>query len=195
MSPNSMKCTLCGDTKPTSEFQKEGSRRRPRCKRCIALRMQAWYRKNAKRVYAANRARREADPEHATKYREYKRIWSENNREKLREYSRAAYHRNKDKAKKATYASTIKRVYGLTIEAYNTMCEAQGNACALCCKPFVKKPHIDHDHETGVVRGILCGPCNTGIGKLGDTVESLERAVAYLRAARRPALTLTIQEV
>jgi hypothetical protein len=40
---------------------------------------------------------------------------------------------------------------------------------------------LDHNHETGKFRGWLCDNCNTGIGKLGDTVEGLERAIAYLK--------------
>lgn len=50
--------------------------------------------------------------------------------------------------------------------------------CWVCkAKPFA---HVDHCHETGKVRGVLCGTCNTGLGKLGDNLASLRRAVAYL---------------
>lgn len=51
--------------------------------------------------------------------------------------------------------------------------------CELCGK--VGKVHWDHDHETGKFRGWLCVSCNTGLGKLGDSIEGLERALAYLR--------------
>lgn len=44
--------------------------------------------------------------------------------------------------------------------------------------------HLDHDHKTGAFRGWLCHSCNAGIGQLGDTIEGLERAVAYLRRAQ-----------
>jgi len=45
--------------------------------------------------------------------------------------------------------------------------------------------HIDHDHTTGVVRGVLCKPCNTGLGLLGDSEEGLSRALDYLREGRK----------
>lgn len=57
-----------------------------------------------------------------------------------------------------------------------------------CCGVDITGPrrrHIDHDYETGFVRGVLCPSCNTGIGKLGDTIASLERALTYLRRSVR----------
>ena len=53
-----------------------------------------------------------------------------------------------------------------------TQCQLCGSGKKLC---------IDHCHDTGQVRGVLCHECNTSIGKLGDTVESLEKAVRYLK--------------
>ncbi len=49
-----------------------------------------------------------------------------------------------------------------------------------CCGQVPKRWNIDHDHKTGAFRGWLCIGCNTAIGKLGDTVEGLKQAVAYL---------------
>ena len=56
--------------------------------------------------------------------------------------------------------------------------EKQGGTCAICrTKPAV---HVDHDHATGRVRGILCFACNRGLGKVGDSVEVLRAMIAYL---------------
>lgn len=71
--------------------------------------------------------------------------------------------------------------YGLTLEQWHAMLVAQSGRCAVCVEPM-RDPHTDHDHETGRVRGLLCSGCNTGLGSLGDGVESLERALAYLRS-------------
>jgi len=71
--------------------------------------------------------------------------------------------------------------YGLTLEEWHAMLISQSGRCALCCDPM-KDPHTDHDHETGAVRGLLCSGCNTALGRLGDSIEGLERAIAYLRS-------------
>lgn len=70
---------------------------------------------------------------------------------------------------------------GVTEERYQEMLLAQDGRCAVCRKKWHRKLYVDHCHETNRVRGLLCGPCNTAIGQLGDTVEGLERALAYLK--------------
>ncbi len=74
--------------------------------------------------------------------------------------------------------------HGITPEVYQAMWEAHGGLCALCGRQPIK--HIDHDHRTGKVRGLLCMMCNTGLGKLGDDEAGLERALAYVRGALHP---------
>ena len=64
------------------------------------------------------------------------------------------------------------------------MVEEQGGACAICqVRPA---EHVDHDHETGAVRGILCFTCNVGLGNFGDEPERLLLAHRYL-TRREPA--------
>jgi hypothetical protein len=62
------------------------------------------------------------------------------------------------------------------------MLAAQGGGCAICERP--PRPdislHVDHDHVSGAVRGLLCFRCNNALGDLGDDLQHLERAVAYL---------------
>jgi hypothetical protein len=66
-------------------------------------------------------------------------------------------------------------------------CEVEGRSlrqaslCPICRRPSADKPHVDHDHATGEVRGVLCFTCNVGLGNVGDDIERLERAAAYLR--------------
>lgn len=83
--------------------------------------------------------------------------------------------------------------YGLTPEAYDELLRRQGGGCAVCKSPdprwkrarAVRSFCVDHDHETGHVRGLLCSPCNRGVGLLQDSPEVLEAAARYLRAARQ----------
>lgn len=73
--------------------------------------------------------------------------------------------------------------YGLTEERYLEMLEAQDGLCAICGKPGRSRGlHVDHDHSTGAVRGLLCHPCNSGMGMFGDDPEVLASAIKYLRA-------------
>jgi hypothetical protein len=73
--------------------------------------------------------------------------------------------------------------YGLTRAEWVSLYEAQGRSCAICRKD--RDLVIDHDHETGEVRGLLCSPCNTAIGLLSDSKSRLANAIVYLR--RPPA--------
>jgi hypothetical protein len=77
--------------------------------------------------------------------------------------------------------------HGITYEDYMAMLTAQGSVCAICHKPervigrhgAIKAMAIDHDHDTGKVRGLLCQCCNQAIGLL-DSIKSLEAAIKYL---------------
>jgi hypothetical protein len=82
----------------------------------------------------------------------------------------------------------LRNSYGIGIEDYNRMLEAQGGVCAICGKPETAKRNgkprllaVDHNHHTGKVRGLLCGKCNPMIGYADDDVTILERAAVYLR--------------
>lgn len=72
----------------------------------------------------------------------------------------------------------MQRRYGIDVSTFEKMRDAQGGLCALCRKRKAK--HIDHDHTTGSVRAILCFKCNNGLGELGDSVDRLRAAIAYL---------------
>lgn len=69
--------------------------------------------------------------------------------------------------------------YGISLADYESMYKAQGGCCAIC-----RAPHavlcVDHCHSTRRVRGLLCSPCNTGIGHLRDSPDLLRKAIAYL---------------
>lgn len=76
----------------------------------------------------------------------------------------------------------LRAKYGISLNEFSAMWAAQGESCALCLKPvpIARNRHVDHCHETGVVRGILCFTCNKGMGMLGDSPSSIRRALAYV---------------
>lgn len=75
----------------------------------------------------------------------------------------------------------LAKLYGLTLEDFDAILARQGHACAICRRAPESGPVVDHCHETGRVRGILCGPCNSGMGQLGDSPSRLLAAAAYLQ--------------
>lgn len=73
------------------------------------------------------------------------------------------------------------REYRLTRADFDERLEGQHGFCAICGGlPDVRGWHVDHDHLTGQVRGILCGPCNTGLGHFRDNTALLHGAINYL---------------
>lgn len=94
------------------------------------------------------------------------------------EYERAWRASNKE----STRAAQIRYRYGVEAVSIDAMLAEQGGLCAICrTNPAT---HIDHCHDSGSVRGILCPPCNKGLGHFEDNEERLMAAVAYLLAAR-----------
>ena len=82
----------------------------------------------------------------------------------------------------AAHGKRIVETYGLSAEMYAELLAFQGGACFVCRrKPGAKRLHVDHDHTTGAVRGLLDKACNRDIlGHLRDDVDALHRAISYL---------------
>jgi hypothetical protein len=125
--------------------------------------------------------KRKLSPEAQEKARERSRIYYQNNREKCIQRAKANLVGN---SRRSNY--TLKNVYGVEHGWYDKTFEAQGKKCAICGRTDSgransKRLCVDHDHATGKVRGLLCHPCNSGIGKLKDDVTLLQSAIDYLQ--------------
>jgi hypothetical protein len=96
-----------------------------------------------------------------------------------RAYSIAWSKRNATRKRNSFYKSR----YGITIEDYDRILISQDGRCAICLRPPLpdRRLDVDHDHESGVVRGLLCPQCNRGLGHLGDVAPAnLRRAADYI---------------
>ncbi len=82
--------------------------------------------------------------------------WRKKNPEKYKSYNKSV--------KEKIYSISLIKKYGITIDRYNEVFDKQNGVCAICKKPTKKKLFVDHDHQTGKVRGLLCSGCNMGIG-------------------------------
>jgi hypothetical protein len=177
-------CNKCGVAQPLENFYKSpGMRdsRRGDCKDC-----------NLK----AKQERYLADPA-AAKAR-VKR-WQQANAEQVNANQRR--RRSMPEAKLRERAGHLMRKYGMTLEQYDTMLEAQGGGCFICGRPPREdiSLHVDHDHSTGKVRGILCFCCNNALADFQEDPELLKKAASYvswhanqeeIQLARRRALSL-----
>ena len=126
----------------------------------------------------AERRKKLRDKERVAKWRKnnpekYKQQW-ERRSEKQAEY----YQNNKDD----WHSRLIERNYGITSEDYDLMLSNQENVCAICEDECIsgKKLAVDHNHDTGEVRGLLCCKCNRGLGNFNDNLDLLRSAVLYL---------------
>lgn len=90
-------------------------------------------------------------------------------------------HQKLPSSRRVQRNSHLLREFGITLEVYEGMLKAQNGVCAICSRPpNTRALHVDHDHTSGEVRGLLCFPCNHAIGLLGDDPERLTAAAFYL---------------
>jgi hypothetical protein len=103
--------------------------------------------------------------------------WRKAHGSQVSEWQRKRRQRNPDKM----HGYYLKYEYGITIDQYNQMLKDQNNVCAICSKTQIsnRRLSVDHCHETGNVRGLLCTKCNNAIGQL-KTPALLDRAKRYL---------------
>lgn len=162
-------CTRCGEWKVFGEFHKDASFRdghRPDCRACTNARNKEWYDAN-----------REAQLER-------KRAYNKANKDRLAAAKRDWYKRNR--AQHAAYNRAKK--YGITPEEYDALVAAAGGRCEICGRSQEddgRDLNVDHDHETGKVRGLLCKRCNLALGYLGDDPALAARAADYLKSHER----------
>lgn len=161
------RCNKCDLPKPVSHFYRaSGTKdgRRGECVDCAKLIRRAWYDANREKAVAA--AER----------------WQRRNPERVRVYQEA--YRSRPERKRTMRDLYYRRTFGISADEFDVILVAQGRCCAICgVRPEREASlHVDHCHETGRIRGIVCLNCNQGIGKFNDDPELLERAAAYLRA-------------
>ena len=121
-------------------------------------------------------------------------------KERIKIYKHDYFQRNKEQIYKRTLQKqkeqreqdyklygidryNLRSRYNLSVDEYKEILSNQNNKCAICGCDISKKenrPHIDHNHSTNKIRGILCGNCNMGIGLLKDDINVLRNAVKYL---------------
>lgn len=149
-------------------------------KRRSCERSRIWYHSHRKQARANNERWKVAHPGYSTRAG---RKWRKAHPRRVKAMNKAYRLANKDKIRKtqkmwARKHRTQKRAQLLA---------SQGGRCAICRRnaPKDRTWHLDHDHRTGHIRGVLCKTCNTGLGHFQDRVKYLRAAIQYLLKARR----------
>ena len=163
--PGNKRCLHCRSVKSLVDFytdRKARDGRRPECKACNLARRAAKYRENPR------------------PYIERVQRWQRDNPERFKQKQREYLESGKKAI--ANRKHHLKRKYGLTVEEYDAMFTAQGGVCAICDlpRPEERTLHVDHDHETGAVRGLLCFTCNNALGNFRDSSDLFHAAAEYL---------------
>lgn len=129
------------------------------------------YKNNKNKIDSTNK---EYYLQHRNEIIEYKKGWYIENREERLRKQKENYD------PKVVRKYHLKTNYNITVEEYNNMFDFQEGKCAICKLPQSKSLHVDHNHATGKIRGLLCQKCNHGIGQFNDNPDLLSQARIYL---------------
>ena len=140
---------------------------RNNCKTCHAVAHRAWYEKN-----------RECEIARVGR-------WQRENAAQVNNIQRRNRARRGDEYRRLEREGHLRRKYGLTQNMFEALVAAQLGNCAICGANEDRDLHVDHDHRTNKVRGLLCGKCNKAIGLLQDDPDLLDAAKRYLERAQR----------
>lgn len=178
-SNNMLRCKVCCQEKPTSEFTRRSQSKTGfqwKCKSCTKE-----YRRNNKekineygRTYLS-----EYYQNNKESYKEWSKRFRLANPEYIKEYNKGYYRNNKVRFKD----STLKSRYGITQLEYDRMYQIQQGKCMICGThqtDLTQKLGVDHDHQTHRVRDLLCSNCNKGLGIFRDDPGLLIAAAEYL---------------
>lgn len=112
-----------------------------------------------------------------------KRVWKkyrEDNPEKVKKWTRDRYYKDIEKSREYGRNCQIKTLYGISIDEFNKLVSEQSGKCFICDrKP--NRLYIDHCHKTKNIRKLLCQQCNSGIGMFGENIETMMKAIQYIR--------------
>jgi hypothetical protein len=179
-------CTKCKRDLPITEYCKDKYKSdglNSACRECKA-KDQKKYRKNNPEIIKEirKRANKKYKEKHPNKDHEYYL----KNKEKINQYQKKYNEQHKDHITARQRKYKLRKKYNTTPEHVNYLAKIQNECCAICGthKSDVKmgggKLCIDHDHETGSVRGLLCGQCNSALGHFNHSTDILNKAIKYL---------------
>jgi hypothetical protein len=161
-------CSKCKVVKPKTEFSKNRDNKDGLsywCKSCMKEYDKCRRTPERKEANKLNQRRYRENPRHKERIKRYKKLYN-----------------NTSIGKEIIRRTKLKYRYGITIEEYNKLLAEQDGTCAICGTNTPSGPgrfHVDHDHNTGKIRGLLCNRCNPKLGVIED-IQFLKIAIRYL---------------
>lgn len=169
-----------------------------KCTKCFKLKHANDFSLDKKKVNGLKSQCKECRNKYLREYRRNKRLndreWVKKTNNSLRNFFKKnpgktkQYYKTKTKEQHIRYS--LKHSYGITLEKYNEMLLKQNEVCAICKnrdiymdktgQQFYRRLAVDHCHESGKIRGLLCSGCNGGLGLFRDDYKLLEQAIIYL---------------
>ena len=189
-------CTICNIEKELDEFYKDKSKKlgiSSTCKECSkkysktytvkhkdsALAYQKEYRKDNK--VQQRKQHKQYYESHKEELKLYRDKYRMDNKEKIKAQNKQYRLNNPEKIRN----HDLLKSFGITLGDYNNMLEYQDGVCAICgdyeTDNNAKNLAVDHNHQTGKIRGLLCGKCNKMLGLAKDDKTILQSAINYLR--------------
>lgn len=181
-------CTKCKQAKPTTEFWADSGRPDGLfswCKECNREKARQWKARNREKVKASAKLFAETHPE---RQKAWHKAWRDRpeNKAKMAAYAAAYRAKHPERHERNRRNAAYLRKYGITLDDYETMVAAQDGRCAICRvegeePPSKRQLVVDHCHDTGRVRGLLCQPCNRALHRLMADQVWFNNASAYLQ--------------
>lgn len=192
-------CTNCKEVKPVTSFYPHNRYKyRPECKSCSTILHNEYQKrirfaakaakppKAKKTIPPCSRCNKLKKKESYSRFEngELKTVckWCEREIRKLNKKPKEKrIPMTKEEARVNSKKHMLKRRYGISIEQYDEMNKRQGGCCAVCKNPPSSRSlHVDHDHETGKVRELLCSNCNAVLGQSKESIKNLKELIKYL---------------
>lgn len=204
------RCRDCGTWKPLGEFHTSSRRPSGRgsyCQPCFNARSKASYAKRVREKHgrAVNSPRVVPDSHKYCPDCQLVKPLTDFPRNRadttgFASYCKSCHNARTRRTKQRLYGGSreyhLRRRYGIGQQEFEQLLAAQGGVCGIC---GAERPeHVDHDHVTGYVRGVLCFNCNGGLGHFRDDRGRLDKAIAYLTATAsqvevRPGVHLVLR--
>jgi hypothetical protein len=177
------KCTNCKIEKDFGNFNKNKASKdglNSQCNDCRKIYRAQYYKERSEEIKAKAKNYYSNNKEKAA---ESKQKYYQKNKDKWAEAAKRMMEKDPERVKMYKRKWRLKTQFGITLDEYDRLLKVQNNTCAICGSDHNEEEKglfVDHNHQTGAVRGLLCSSCNTALGLFRDSPSLISNAFSYL---------------